>query len=116
MYEYRAIVEQVVDGDTIKVKVDLGFDVWIVETLRFARINAYETKLGTKTTAKEKNLGLQGKDFLTNLLPTGTMIQIKTQKDNKEKYGRYLAEVFSNGINVNDLMVSKSFAIYTSYD
>lgn len=94
MYEYAAQVVKVVDGDTINVEVDLGFDIDFGMPLRFAGINAPEhgTPEGDAATA-----------YLTQLLQvmpnTGTTtnfqpLTIRTVKDHKEKYGRYLAYIF----------------------
>jgi len=113
LYHYRAIVVGVYDGDTINVNIDLGLSTWINnEKLRLARINAPELK------GKERPKGLKSRDFLRDLLMNKKVI-IQTIKDRKEKYGRYLAEVWleENGkfINVNDLMVEKKLAVYKKY-
>ena len=39
MYEYNCKLRRVVDGDTIDVEVDLGFDVWVHERVRMFGIN-----------------------------------------------------------------------------
>ena len=106
LYHYRAIVVGVYDGDTINVNIDLGLSTWINnEKLRLARINAPEIK------GKERTNGLKSRDFLRDLLMNKKVI-IQTIKDRKEKYGRYLAEVWleENGkfMNVNDFMVEKN--------
>jgi micrococcal nuclease len=115
MYEYKAIVLNVVDGDTIDVSIDLGFFVNKVERVRLSRINAFETKLGKTTTAEDKKKGLEGKEFLTALI-TGKRITLQSLKPNDfEKYGRFLAEVVVDEKNVNDLMVEKGFAVTATY-
>ncbi|NPV12534.1 MAG: nuclease [Ignavibacteria bacterium] len=113
LYHYRAVVVGVYDGDTINVNIDLGLSTWINnEKLRLARINAPEIK------GKERAKGLKSRDFLRDLLINKKVI-IQTIKDRKEKYGRYLAEIWleENGkfINVNDLMVQKKLAVYKKY-
>lgn len=113
LYHYRAIVVGVYDGDTIYVNIDLGLSTWIHnEKLRLARINAPEIK------GKDRSKGLRSKDFLEKFLLNKRVI-IQTIKDRKEKYGRYLAEIWfeENGkfINVNDLMVEKKLAAYKKY-
>lgn len=113
MYEYNATIKRVIDGDTIEVIIDLGFEVQITQTLRLNRIDAYETTLRNGTTPEEKALGIEGKNFLINFLPEDTQILIRTEKN--DKYDRYLAEVIYNGVNINDLMVSKNYAIYKTY-
>ena len=45
MYEYRAFVRKVYDGDTITVDIDLGFDVVLkAQKIRLVRINAPEVR------------------------------------------------------------------------
>ncbi|MGB9663494.1 MAG: thermonuclease family protein [Ignavibacteria bacterium] len=113
LYHYRAVVVGVYDGDTIYVDIDLGLSTWIHnEKLRLSRINAPEIK------GKERMKGLKSRNFLEGLLLNKKVI-IQTIKDRKEKYGRYLAEIWieENGkfINVNDLMVEKKLAVYKKY-
>jgi len=109
MYEYKAQVVKVYDGDTITVDVDLGFKTCIKgEKIRLLRINAPEVR------GEEKESGKLSRDFLKNLL-LDQEIMLRTTKDKKGKYGRYLGEVFFNGSNVNDLMVEKGFAKYQDY-
>lgn len=113
LYHYRAIVVNVYDGDTINVNIDLGLSTWINnEKIRLARINAPEIK------GKERAKGIKSRDFLKDLLLNKKVI-IQTIKDRKEKFGRYLAEVWleqdGRYININDLMVEKKLARYQKY-
>lgn len=114
LYYYKAIVKSVYDGDTCNVDIDLGLHVWIKdEKIRLNRINAPELK------GSQKTKGLKSKEFLKNIILDKTII-IQTIKDKKEKYGRYLAEIWIKDdkgklINVNDLMVQKGFAKYQKY-
>lgn len=103
MYEYRATLIKVVDGDTIDVTTDLGFHVRMEMKLRLYGINAPELT----TTA-----GKAARAFLSDTLPrTAWALKLKTQRDKQEKYGRYLATVFlTDGTNVNDLMVDQGHA------
>lgn len=120
MYEYTATVVKVTDGDTVIVNVDLGFNIVFQETVRLYGINAYEIKLGKNTTADQKQKGLEGKDFLKSIIE-GKKVILKTYKDSKEKYGRYLATIFlpNNELdsltNINDMMIQKGFAIAAAY-
>jgi micrococcal nuclease len=103
MYEYRATVLRVVDGDTIDCRADLGFDVGMDMRLRLAGIDAPE--MSTEA-------GKAASRWLADKLHAGTEIIIKTQKDRREKFGRYLAEVFLPGdaISVNQAMVDAGMA------
>jgi micrococcal nuclease len=113
MYEYNIEVVSVVDGDTIHADVDLGFDQHVFKTLRLAHINAPEMSTPE---------GMPAKQHLNELLGSiqpGTMI-IRTIKDRKEKYGRYLATILGGVfddrgnltvLNVNERMIADGFAI-----
>lgn len=114
LYHYKAVVKSVYDGDTCTVDIDLGLNTWVKnEKLRLYRINAPEV------TGRQKASGIKSRDFLKSLILDKTVL-IQTIKDKKEKYGRYLAEVWIRDekgkmINFNDLMVSKGFAKYQKY-
>jgi micrococcal nuclease len=114
LYHYKAIVTAVYDGDTCTVDIDLGLSTWIRgEKLRLYGINAPEL------TGKERPEGLKSRDFLKSKID-GKEITIETIKDKREKYGRYLAEIWIKDkkgslININDLLVSEGFAKYQKY-
>ena len=104
MYEYQAIVTGVYDGDSITVDVDLGMRVWLhKQKLRLAEIDAKSIK------GEERESGLAARGFLRNLV-LGKKIVIRTKKDAKEKYGRWLAEIELDGAVVNELMLSSGHA------
>lgn len=108
-YRYHATVDQHTDGDTIVLMIDLGLNSFVKEPVRLNRINAPEVK------GVEKLLGKAAHEYLKILLPIGMRIQVQTIKDRKEKYGRYLAEVWTESGNVSDLMVHAGHAAYKSY-
>ena len=93
MYEYEIReVTKVVDGDTLDLAIDLGSSVSVTERFRIYAINAPETR---STDVKEKAAGLVTKDVVAKLLGAQTeALQVKTHTDGKEKYGRYLAEIY----------------------
>jgi micrococcal nuclease len=114
LYFYQAIVRSVYDGDTITVDIDLGLHIWSHgEKLRLLRINTPELR------GSSHEAGVAARDFLRSLVE-GRPVVIETFKDDKEKYGRYLAEVWvadENGryYNVNDCMVKEGHAEYKEY-
>ena len=113
LYNYKAKVVSVYDGDTCTVDIDLGMRTWVhEERLRLFRINAPEL------TGAQKPAGLAARDFLRGLI-NGKEIHLQTIKDKQEKYGRYLAEVFVQQgdvwLNVNDEMVKNGHAVYQDY-
>lgn len=115
LYHYRALVVSVYDGDTCTAEIDLGLHTWVRgEKLRLNRINAPELR------GAERPEGLKARDFLRAQIE-GQKIIIQTIKDQKEKYGRYLAEVWlplEDGSlrNINDWMVENGLAEYKSYE
>lgn len=84
MYDYTATVLKVVDGDTIDLRVDLGFHVSTTIRTRILGIDAPEVR-----TQEGKNV----RDYLRLALPPGTQVQIQTEKDPGDKYGRWLATI-----------------------
>ena len=111
MYEYYVRkVENVVDGDTIDVLIDLGFDILFASRVRPAGIDTPESR--TKD-LKEKALGLESKEYLKKALKDAKSVVIKTEKmDSSEKYGRILGWVYVNGdtVSLNDMMINDGYA------
>ncbi len=111
MYEYYVRkVENVVDGDTIDVLIDLGFDILFQSRVRLAGIDTPESR--TKDLA-EKALGLESKEYLKKHLKDAKSVVIKTEKmDSSEKYGRILGWVYINGDteSLNDKMINDGYA------
>jgi micrococcal nuclease len=111
MYEYYVRkVENVVDGDTIDVLIDLGFDILFASRVRLAGIDTPESR--TKDLA-EKALGLEAKEYLKKALKDAKSVVIKTEKmDSSEKYGRILGWVYvdSNTVSLNDMMINDGYA------
>ena len=101
-------VTKVVDGDTIDVVIDLGFDIMYKSRVRLFGIDTPESRTRDKV---EKKYGLLSKKFLQEHLKKGKIV-IKTHKDSETgKFGRILGEIFVNGININMLMCSKGHAV-----
>jgi micrococcal nuclease len=111
MYEYYVRkVDNVVDGDTIDVLIDLGFDILFQSRVRLAGIDTPESR--TKD-LKEKALGLESKEYLKKALKDAKSVVIKTEKmDSSEKYGRILGWVYVNGDteSLNDKMINDGYA------
>jgi micrococcal nuclease len=111
MYEYFVKdVTKVVDGDTIDVVIDLGFDIMFASRVRLAGIDTPESR--TRDLA-EKALGLESKEYLKNHLKGAKSVVIKTEKINStEKFGRILGWVYVNGDteSLNDKMINDGYA------
>jgi micrococcal nuclease len=111
MYEYFVKeVKNVVDGDTIDVVIDLGFDILFASRVRLAGIDTPESRTTDKA---EKTLGLESKDYLKKHLKDAKSVVIKTEKMNSsEKFGRILGWLYVNGDteSVNDKMINDGYA------
>jgi endonuclease YncB( thermonuclease family) len=104
LYTYNALVERVVDGDTLKVHVDLGFGQWTRQTLRLRGLDCPE--VGTRD-------GDAAKAFVQSYLKEASQIVIRSSKS--DKYDRYLADIFipqdkGEDIYLNDLLLEKGQA------
>lgn len=101
MYEYKAIVTRVIDGDTFIVDIDLGFYIWIKDIrIRLLRCDTPEIK------GIDKEYGLIVKDFVKNLIE-GKEVIIKSEKSSNietDSFGRWLAAVEINHINLADYL------------
>lgn len=106
LYFYNAVVDRVVDGDTIDVTIDLGFNVWIKERLRLYGLNTPETR--TKD-AEEKERGLKAKRYVENQV-NSNQGKIQIQSLGRGKYGRVLAEIWVGKNNINELLISNGHA------
>lgn len=108
-YNYWAKVERLVDGDTLHLEVDMGFNTAIHETFRLLGVNTPE-KYGVKKGSEEYIKGVAASAFVESKLPEDGWIEIEVYKDKKEKYGRWLAMVFINGENLNESLLANGHA------
>ena len=107
MYEYKAKVIDIIDGDTIRAEIDLGFNITRTEVLRLYGINTPEIR--SKDT-NERDKALRAKNRLVELC--AEIDYIRTFKDKREKYGRILAELYDkNGNSLNQILINEGFAV-----
>ena len=111
MYEYNIKkVTKVVDGDTIDVDIDLGFNISYSQRVRLAGIDTPESR--TKD-AREKALGLEVKNKVKSAIESAKTIIIKTElPDSTEKYGRILGWVYLDGAakSLNEQLIDEGYA------
>ena len=89
---YHATCERVVDGDSIIPTIDAGFDILLSkQSVRLYGIDTAETRGGTP---ELKALGLLAKDYVTQMVPEGSELLIRTHMDGRGKFGRILAELY----------------------
>ena len=114
MYEYKCKILKVVDGDTVDIDIDLGFNVWIhKERVRIFGIDTPESRTSDKD---EKVFGLASKHRLEELLPVDTIQYLRTMKDPdggdaKGKFGRILGDFIVEDKSVAELLVEEGHAV-----
>ena len=115
MYNYKAKLIRVIDGDTIDAMIDLGFNTWVKKRIRLADIDAYESRTRDK---EEKKKGLAAKARLQKLLEGDDKFTLISQ--GVGKYGRCIGSIYIikrfirsdryRGRSVNEAMVKEGHA------
>ncbi len=112
MYQYKAKILKVLDGDTVDVDLDLGFNIILAnQRVRMAGIDTPESRT---TDSEEKVRGQLSKKKLSEKLPVGSWVKIETQKSNSndDKFGRILAVfIAEDGTSLNQWMIDNNYAV-----
>jgi micrococcal nuclease len=106
MYNYKAKINRVIDGDTLNITIDLGFNIFYTTNCRLAGINAPEIK------GETYEQGQYSKAHLQMLLGLPSPLNVECTIDSKslDKYGRPLVVVWYKGININIKMITDKMA------
>ena len=118
-YNFRVTeINRVVDGDTIDVTIDLGFDLFKKERVRVAGVDTPEKRTRN---LEEKELGIHATNWLKKQLEDAIAgdeeLIIRTElKGGVGKYGRLLGWLYigDNNISINEQMIAEGYA--WSYD
>jgi len=102
-YCYKATCVYVYDGDSVTLDIQLGFDITMREKIRLLGINTPEVR------GKERLDGLISRDRLRELID-GKDVIIVTHKDKGGKYGRLLATIYLDGVDINQQLVDEGLA------
>jgi|TARA_R110002020_G_scaffold260951_1_gene475334 micrococcal nuclease len=106
MFEYKAQLIRVVDGDTLDCRIDLGFSVFVKKRVRLMGIDTWESRTRD---LEEKKKGLAAKSRLIGLLQADagefTLISYGVGK-----FGRVLGEIEVTAGNVCDILVEEGHA------
>ena len=109
MYEYKVKIRRIVDGDTVDVDIDLGFDTILSkQRIRLYGIDTPESRTRDK---EEKFYGKLSAKFLKEQCKNSSEIFLKTYLDKKGKFGRILGELIVEGVNINKMMIEKYMAV-----
>ena len=112
MYQYKAKVLKVLDGDTVDIDLDLGFNIVLSnQRVRMAGVDTPESRTANK---EEKPRGLLSKKKLGEKLPVGSWQIIETQRsdNNDDKFGRILGVfILEDGTKVNDWLIENNYAV-----
>jgi len=116
--QYKAYVESVIDGDSIDVVIDLGFNLQLKERARLLGIDTPELKprgkdRSAESKEAEKKAGIKAKEFVKNAIENKF---ITLEVNGFGKFGRPLAVVsFTNKngetINLNEELIARGLAI-----
>lgn len=107
MYQYKCTILEVIDGDTIKVDIDAGFNICIKKlNVRLSGIDTPESKT---TDVVEKTFGLASKAIVQQLLPVGSTQIVQTTID--DKYGRLLGDFLIDGKSLCQLLITDGYAV-----
>tara|TARA_R100000742_G_C4271924_1_gene90980 strand:+ start:339 stop:677 length:339 start_codon:yes stop_codon:yes gene_type:complete len=104
VWEYSAEILRVVDGDTVDVRVDLGFKVHFNVRVRLYGLNAPESRTRD---LEEKKLGLAAKERLDQLLENKDIV---LKSHGVGKFGRCLGTLYANKTNVNAQLINEGHA------
>lgn len=108
-YDYRATVLRWVDGDTLDVRIDLGFDISVTQRVRLYGVNAPEMNSSDPSMRAMARTAL---GIAAAIAPPGSVVQLRTRKGGDDKYGRYLASVAADdGEDVATTLLSKGLAV-----
>ena len=115
MYEYRATLLKIVDGDTVDVDIDLGFGV--VLTNQRIRLYGIDTPESRTRDLEEKKCGKLAAKYIEDHIKVSSSFTLRSKLDGKGKYGRILGELicyvpeFDREMSLNDAMITKKLAV-----
>lgn len=105
-YQYWSKILRIVDGDTLELEVAIGFNVYTKNKFRLIGVNTPET-FGVKKTSEEYKRGKAAVEGLQKMINVGDWVETRVYSGKREKYGRWLAELFKDGKSVNEYMLVK---------
>ncbi len=118
LYQYRADIVKVTDGDTVRAYLDQGMHSFKVESLRVAGVDAPELFSGTNREAGGAALNFVigwVADAAVNAPDRRWPFEIETMKD-KQTFGRYVAHIIrtDTGESLADALVAAGHAVVST--
>lgn len=116
LYTYNIIIKKIVDGDTIRVDIDLGFDMWLFnQSIRLYGIDAPESRT---TDLTEKKFGMASKKYIEEILPIGSKQLMISAEYQSDKFSRILAKILIRSeekphtfVNLNEMLIDNHLAV-----
>ena len=115
MYEYRATLLKIVDGDTIDCDIELGFGVVLSD--QRIRLYGIDTPESRTRDLEEKKCGKLAAKYIEDHIKVASSFTLRSRLDGKGKYGRILGELicfvpeFDREMSINDAMITKRLAV-----
>lgn len=103
-YRYWGRIERVVDADTVDVQLDLGFEISLNVRFRLIGVDAPET-YGVRHDSEEYARGLEAVEFVRSLIKRDDWVEIESYSGPREKYGRWLCQLFVDGQSLNERLL-----------
>ena len=103
MYQYKATITRIIDGDTVDCDIDLGFHITLSERVRLIGVDTPETRTRDLV---EKNNGLKSKRFVEEFATGSVFIEVH----GFGKFGRPLVELYKDNVNLNQKLIQLGLA------
>jgi len=109
-YTYRARARRVIDGDTLEVLIDQGFNDYTVKKLRLGGVDTAEI-FGVSKDTEEYQLGMEQKEFTADFVEVDEHgeeeFPLSVRTSGKGKYGRWVARVWKDSECLNESLVEE---------
>jgi len=111
MYNYKAIITRVVDGDTYDAEIDLGFNIKVKQRLRLKDVDTPET--WRPKTESERAHGMKASQYVMELIE-GQQVTLTSVKS--AVYSRYEAYIEIKGYDLGTLITEHGFTKLDKYE
>ena len=110
LYTYRSVIERIVDGDTVDVRLDLGFGIWTQERIRLDNIDTPETRTRD---SKEKFFGQLAAQRVEELMPVGSeQVFVSLEFNPTDMYGRCFGDfVVGPDATLTQMLLAEHLAV-----